>query len=97
VRAPSHFVWCARQIVDSANAGAGGKNLCAKACRGDACRYPELIGVELATTPPGKTTCVTTNETKGIGEKCDKDEFTAMKTDKPFVEKEKENGRKFTT
>jgi len=57
--------------------------------------HPELMGLELAATPPGKTQCVTiaSNETKGIGEKCDKDEFTAMKTNKPFVEKEKENGQ----
>jgi hypothetical protein len=57
--------------------------------------HAELSGLELAATPPGKKQCVTiaSNETKGIGEKCDKDEFTAMKTDKPFVEKEKENGK----
>ena len=57
--------------------------------------HPELLGFELAATPPGKTQCVTiaSTETKGIGEKCDKDEFTAMKTNKPFVEKEKENGK----
>lgn len=56
--------------------------------------HPELADFELAATPPGKTQCVTiaSTETKGIGEKCDKDEFTAMKTNKPFVEKEKENG-----
>jgi hypothetical protein len=57
--------------------------------------HSELIGFELAATPPGKTQCVTiaSNETKGIGEKCDKEEFTAIKTNKPFVEKEKENGK----
>jgi hypothetical protein len=57
--------------------------------------HPELMGLELAATPPGKAKCVTiaSNETKGIGEKCDKDEFTAIKTNKPFVEKEKENGK----
>jgi hypothetical protein len=57
--------------------------------------HPELMGLEVAATPPGKSQCVTiaSNETKGIGEKCDKDEFTAMKTNKPFVEKEKENGQ----
>ena len=57
--------------------------------------HPELIGVELAATPPGKSQCVTiaSTETKGIGEKCDKDEFTAMKSNKPFVEKEKEGGK----
>ena len=57
--------------------------------------HAELTGLELAATPPGKKHCVTiaSNETKGIGEKCDKDEFTAIKTNKPFVEKEKENGK----
>lgn len=57
--------------------------------------HPELMGLELAATPPGKTQCVTiaSNETKGIGEECDKDEFTAIKTNKPFVEREKENGK----
>ena len=57
--------------------------------------HSELAGLELAATPPHRTQCVTiaSNETKGIGEKCDKDEFTAMKTNKPFVEKEKENGQ----
>jgi len=57
--------------------------------------HPELSGLVLAATPPGKKQCVTiaSNEAKGIGEKCDKDEFTAMKTNKPFVEKEKENGK----
>jgi len=53
------------------------------------------MGLELAATPPTKSQCVTiaSSEAKGIGEKCDKDEYTAMKTDKPFVEKEKENGK----
>jgi hypothetical protein len=57
--------------------------------------HPELMGLELAANPPGKTQCVTiaSTEAKGIGEKCDKDEFTAMKTNKPFVEKEQENGK----
>src|SRR5262249_19293596 len=58
--------------------------------------HPELMGLELAATPPTKSQCVTiaSNEAKGIGEKCNKDEFTAiMKTNKPFVEKEKENGK----
>jgi iron complex outermembrane receptor protein len=57
--------------------------------------HPELVGLELAATPPTKSQCVTiaSSEAKGIGEKCDKDEYTALKTNKPFVEKEKENGK----
>jgi len=57
--------------------------------------HSEISGIELATTPPNQSQCVTiaSTEAKDIGEKCDKDEFTAMKTNKPFVEKEKENGK----
>lgn len=57
--------------------------------------HPEITGLELAATPPNKSQCVTiaSTETKGVGEKCDQDEFTALKTQKPFVEKEKENGK----
>jgi hypothetical protein len=56
--------------------------------------HPELLGLELASTPPGSKQCLTiaSNEKKSIGEKCDKDEFTAMRTNKPLLEKEKENG-----
>ena len=56
--------------------------------------HPEVSGLELASTPPDKTQCVTIAATdpKEIGGKCDKDEFTAMKTDQPFVEKEREQG-----
>jgi hypothetical protein len=57
--------------------------------------HQELATLEIASTPPGKNRCVTiaSNEVKGIGEKCDKDEFTAMKTNKPFVESEKEKDK----
>jgi hypothetical protein len=57
--------------------------------------HPEISSLELASTPPNKTQCVTiaSSEAKGIGEKCDTDEYTAMKTNKPFVEKENENGQ----
>jgi hypothetical protein len=57
-------------------------------------RSPQVSGVELSSTPPGKK-CVTIASTEAgdVGEKCDSDEFTAMKTNKPFVEKEKEGGK----
>ena len=56
--------------------------------------HPELLGLELASTPPGSKHCQTiaSNEKRTISEKCDKDEFTAMRTNKPLLEKEKENG-----
>jgi hypothetical protein len=58
--------------------------------------HPEIEGLELSTTPPNKNDCVTiaSNDLKEIGEKCDKEDLTAMKTNLPFVEKETENGKK---
>jgi hypothetical protein len=53
-------------------------------------KHPEITGLELSATPPGKESCITiaATESKGIGEKCDEDEATALKTEKPFVEHE---------
>jgi hypothetical protein len=58
--------------------------------------HPEIGGLELSTTPPNKTDCVTIagNDPSEIGEKCDKEDLTAMKTNSPLVEKETENGKK---
>jgi hypothetical protein len=49
----------------------------------------DVAGLEISATPVGKTTCVTiaATETKDLGEKCDEDEFAALKTGKPHVEK----------
>jgi len=57
-------------------------------------KHPQVSGVELSSTLPGKS-CVTiaSTDAKDLGEKCDEDEFAAMKTNKPFVEKEKEEGK----
>lgn len=57
-------------------------------------KHLKVSGVELSSTPPGKR-CVTiaSTEAKDLGEKCDNDEFTALKTNKPFVEKENEGGK----
>jgi hypothetical protein len=58
--------------------------------------HPEIESLELSATPPNKSDCVTiaSNDLKEIGEKCDKEDRTAMKTNLPFVEKETENGKK---
>ena len=54
--------------------------------------HPEVSGLELSATPPGKKGCVTIASTdpKDINEKCDKDESLPIETGKPFVEKEKD-------
>jgi hypothetical protein len=52
--------------------------------------HPEITGLEVAATKPGagcQTSAAT--EAKEVGQKCDKDELTARRTNKPFVEKEK--------
>jgi hypothetical protein len=58
--------------------------------------HPEIGGLELSATPPNKTGCVTiaSSDPKEIGEKCDKEVVTAMKTNSPFVERETEDGKK---
>jgi hypothetical protein len=55
-------------------------------------RHPEITGLELAATRSKQAGCKTiaATEAKEIGERCDKDEFTAIKTDRPFVEQEKD-------
>lgn len=56
--------------------------------------HPEMTGLEISTTPPRHTKCVTIASTEivGIGEACDNDEFTAMRSGKPFVDREREGG-----
>jgi hypothetical protein len=53
-------------------------------------RHSEITGLELSATPAGEEGCVTiaATEAKDLGEKCDRDEVTAMRTGKPFVEHE---------
>jgi hypothetical protein len=53
-------------------------------------KHSEVTGLELSATPPGKSSCITiaATEAKDLGEKCDDDENTALKTLEPFVEHE---------
>jgi hypothetical protein len=54
--------------------------------------HPEITGLEVAATRSMQEGCKTiaATEAKEVGEKCDKDEFTAIKTNQPFVEREKD-------
>jgi len=54
--------------------------------------HPEITGLEIAATRSEQEGCrtIAATEAKEIGEKCDKDELTAIKTNKPLVEKEKD-------
>lgn len=72
-----------------------GRILAQKVMEELASKHSELQGMEVAATPPGKKTCVTiaATEAKEVGEKCDNDEFTAIQTNQPFVEKENEGGK----
>lgn len=56
--------------------------------------HPEVTGLELSSIPLGKPCmCIASTDPKDLGDKCDTDELTPMKTSKPFVEKEKEGGK----
>lgn len=57
--------------------------------------HPEVVGVEIAAKPPAESHCVTiaSTQAKDIGEKCDQDEFRAIRADSAIVEKEKEGGK----
>jgi hypothetical protein len=54
--------------------------------------HPEISGLELAATHSDQEGCKTiaATEANEVGQKCDKDELTAIKTNRPFVEQEKD-------
>ena len=55
-------------------------------------RHPEITGLELAASRSRADVCrtIAATEAKEVGEKCDKDELTAIKTNQPFVEHEQD-------
>ena len=59
--------------------------------------HPELQGLEISAAFAKKNDCTTlaSDEAKGIGEKCDQDEYDVMKSNKPFVDLAEDNGTKF--
>jgi hypothetical protein len=54
--------------------------------------HPEISGLEGAATKSATEGCKTiaATEANEVGQKCDKDELTAIRTNQPFVEKEKD-------
>lgn len=76
----------------SAGGAAADKIMAQKAVAEVKAAHPEITGLELAATRSKQEGCKTiaATEAKEIGEKCDKDEFTAMKTNQPSVEQEKD-------
>jgi hypothetical protein len=54
--------------------------------------HPEISGLEMAATKSEAEGCrtIAATEASEVGQKCDKDELTAIRTNKPFVEKEKD-------
>ena len=58
--------------------------------------HPDIMGLEILAASAGKEcTTIASDEELGIGEKCDKDEYTVMKTNAPLVDKTKEHGKEF--
>ncbi len=79
----------------SATARGADRNFAQHLVEATLAKHPELAGVELSSTPPGTSQCQTVASTDphDLGDKCDNDEFTAIKTGKPFAESEVENGQ----
>jgi hypothetical protein len=53
-----------------------------------AAKHPDITAMEIALRTSDRCSTVADSELEGIGEKCDHDELEAMKTGKPFFEKE---------
>ena len=58
--------------------------------------HPDIMGLEISAASAGKE-CATiaSDEELGIGEKCDRDEYDVMKTNKPLADDTEEHGKKF--
>ena len=54
--------------------------------------HPEITGLEIAATKSEADGCKTiaATEAKEVGQNCDKDELSAIRTNKPFVQNEKD-------
>jgi hypothetical protein len=52
--------------------------------------HPEITGLELAANTPSGCQTIAATESQEVGQKCDNDELTAWKTNRPFVEQEKD-------
>src|SRR6516162_2119555 len=59
--------------------------------------HPEIMGLEISAAYAQKDECTTiaSDEELGIGEKCDQDEYSVMKSNKPFADKTTEHGKEF--
>src|SRR6516225_4964602 len=59
--------------------------------------HPEIMGLEISAASVKKDECTTiaSDEELGIGEKCDQDEYSVMKSNKPFADKTTEHGKEF--
>lgn len=89
------FIAASTALLSAQTGKSAGRIFAQKLVEDTLAAHPELAGLELAGAHPHKKQCVTiaASENKGIGEKCDKDELTARKINKPFVEKEVEDGK----
>ena len=85
----SSVVICSLMMVCSSRAQSG-KTHAQQLVDSTVKKNADVAGLEISATPAGKTTCVTiaATEAKDLGEKCDEDEFAALKTGKSHVEKE---------
>ena len=59
--------------------------------------HSDIMGLEISAAYAKKDDCSTiaSDEELGIGEKCDRDEYSVMETNKPFADKTTEHGKEF--
>ena len=59
--------------------------------------HSDIMGLEISAAYAQKDECTTiaSDEELGIGEKCDQDEYSVMKSNKPFADKTTEHGKEF--
>jgi hypothetical protein len=84
------IIWTAVALAAAARPGSGAEKIFAQRVVDEIkAAHPEITSLELAARQPGKG-CVTiaATEAKEIGQKCDQDELTVWKTNRPFVEQE---------
>src|SRR6516165_10819633 len=58
--------------------------------------HPDIMGLEISAASIEKgCSTIASDEELGIGEKCDQDEYTVMKSNQPFADKTTEHGKEF--
>src|SRR5947209_4402109 len=86
------FIAAEALTIETTGSAQTAKTLAQKVVEDVKAAHPEITGLEVAATRTASKRCKTiaATEANEVGQACDKDELTAIKTNKAFVEKEKD-------